>query len=158
MTITVGTNSYVTLEEARTFALARGITLSPVDATLESQLILAMDYLESKRDEYQGIKTEEVQSLQWPRYGVIIDQYWVYDDVVPQTLKDAQCQLVIEIHNEVDIMPTVTENPIIEEKIDVISVKYSDNPVFFNNLKLTKVDAFLKPLFKMVANGMATHV
>lgn len=145
--------SYVTAAEARAYALARGVTLSATDSVVEIQLLKAMDYLQSLTQAYQGWKRwppslgqfEHEQALAWPRTGVIIDGYSLNSDVIPQALKNAQCQLVIEIFNGVDIMPTGTGNPVKRKKVDVLETEYfsaSTAPV----PTLTLVDSILRPL------------
>lgn len=145
--------SYVTVAEARAYALARGVTLSATDSVVEIQLLKAMDYLQSLTQAYQGYKTwppalgqyDHEQALAWPRNGVYIDGYSLNSDVIPQALKDAQCQLVIEIFNGVDIMPTGTGNPIKRKKVDVLETEYfSASTAPLPNLTL--VDAILRPL------------
>ena len=152
-TIVANANSYNTLAELREFALARGIALSAVDATLTKELTLAMDYLESLRDKYQGIKISQDQPLQFPRIYVIVDGFAVPSDEIPALLKQAQCQLVIEIENNVDIMPTFLEPAIKKETIGPISTEYAvSNGSYFEPF-MSKVDSLLKPIFKNVSEG-----
>ena len=40
-------NSYVTVAQARSYALARGVELPAAEAAVESLLVQAMDYLEA---------------------------------------------------------------------------------------------------------------
>lgn len=148
-------NSYVTLTEARTYATARGITLSTVDATLESQLIQAMDYLEAQRAKYQGNKTYETQSLQWPRTNVWIDSYQFSPGGIPQLLKNAQCQLAMELHSGILLLPTVTDGAVKREKIDVIEVEYIESSISSSAI-LKKVDSLLQPLFRTNAFSLGT--
>ena len=138
-------NSYITLAEVRAFASARGITLSIVDATLESQIIKAMDWVESKRDQFKGSKTYTTQSLQWPRFNVYIDNLAFSSTSIPIELKNTLCQLVIEIHNGVDIYPNFTGNFIKREKVDVIETEYSERN---GNMlpTMSKIDDLLRPL------------
>jgi len=76
-TIVTNANSYVTLAEIKAYATARNITLG-TDPVIESQSVLAVDYLESKRTQYQGSKVSELQELQFPRYNVKIDGFEEY--------------------------------------------------------------------------------
>lgn len=140
-------NSYVALIEARAYATARGKTLPVDDAALESQLIQAMDYLESYRDKYKGSKTSETQSLQWPRCDVWIDAFLFPYNAIPQLLKNAQSQLAIELHNGVSIMPNFTDGLVKREKVDVIEVEYSETSLS-SQPQLTVVNKLLQPLFK----------
>ena len=144
-----GANSYITLAEARAYALERGVTLTADDAVLEAHLILAMDYLESLRDKYQGSKTLSTNSLQWPRYPVYIDGTLIGSNVIPQELKDAEAQLAIEQHNGIVISPSVAEKvgAVKKEKVGPLETEYfagtgssTGQPV------MTKVDELLAPL------------
>ena len=56
-------NCYVDLVLVRAFADDRGLVVSNRDTTLEQQIIAATDYLESRRFEYGGYKTNTTQSL-----------------------------------------------------------------------------------------------
>lgn len=55
--IVTGANSYISVEEARTYASCRGVSLSEDDSVVEVQLIKANDYLQSLRCSYKGCKT-----------------------------------------------------------------------------------------------------
>lgn len=138
--------SYVTVSEARAYALARGVTLSATDATVEVSLIKAMDYLESKRRRYQGYKSHETQVLQWPRGCVWIDGYSIDSDEIPAILKNAQCQAAMEIADGVDPLPTESGNGIKSETIGLISTTYATTTVA-PTPTMRKVDALLQPLF-----------
>lgn len=152
--IVANANSYVTLAEARAFALARGVTLSAVDATLEPFVIKAMDFLESMRNEYQGTKVSKDQRLQWPRTGVVCDGFDVEDTEIPLVLKDAQCQLIMDGTAGSDLLPNSDGREVIREKIDVLETEYAPSssggtpsPVF------TKALALLEPLFDASVSG-----
>ena len=147
-TIVPNANSYQTLAEIRAYALARGVTLSAVDSELEPLAIQAMDYLEAQRAKYQGNKVEPlVQELQFPRDDVKIDCVAFPSDEIPKELQSAENQLVIELHNSVDILPTSEEAFITEEKIGPITTKYSDTVRTSIEPTMTAVDALLEPLF-----------
>jgi hypothetical protein len=141
-------NSYTTLAEIRAYALARGVTLPAVDATLEIAAIKAMDYLESIRAQYQGLKTYSTQALQWPRTGVWIDNVEFPSTSIPKLLKDAQCQLCIELNNGIDIMPTSTGYGIKREKVDLIETEYDVN-IGTSISYMRAVVALLDPLLKV---------
>ena len=154
-TIVTGANSYVTLIEIRAFTLARGLDLSAVDdADIEALAIKAMDYLEAQRGHYQGKKTEPgTQALQWPRKGVYIDCDEILDqNEIPQELKDAQCQLVIEGYNSVVLQPTETGGETIREVLDDIEIEYSRNGGVTASPVMSAVRALLDPLFFRCGN------
>lgn len=141
-----GANSYTTLEEIRAFALARGFALTNVDVDLEVLAIKAMDYLESLRGSYQGTKVYENQELQFPRSDVYVDGFLLASTTIPVLLKNAQCQLCIELHNGVDIMPTSTGGSVKREKVDVIEIEYQ--PSVSTIQKMRSFNALIEPLLK----------
>ena len=152
-----GANTYVDLADVRAFASARGITLSTDDTTLEQQIIQAMDYVESKRNLFQGYKVDSAQSLQFPRYNVVIDYYPVDYDSIPNDLLNAVCQVVVEITNGTDLTPTVTERPMIRDTTGPLTTEWSDKWGSFTQPVMPKVEAFLKPLYKSNGESVLIH-
>lgn len=147
-----GAQSYATAAQLRAYALLRGVALSVSDSVLEPFLIKAMDYLESKRNQYQGIRVASTQALQFPRAGVTIDGWTVEDDEIPQILLDAQCALAMEVADGNDLMPTKladSSGAVVREKLEGLGeVQYSDNasgrlfrPMF------DKAEQLLAPLY-----------
>ena len=142
-----GANSYIDVATARAFASARGLSLPVADADVEVLLIKAMDFIESFRAEFQGLKTLAENPLQWPRTGATLDGYGLTDDTIPTILASAQAQLAAD-GNLQDLMPTGSGREVVMEKVDVVAVQYADSgnanpqPVF------TKAEALLKPLLK----------
>lgn len=159
-------NSYVTLEQARAYALARGVELPTDDAQAEALLIQAMDYLEAQRARYQGRKTWPVgtvehpaaQALQWPRTGVIIDcDYALPNNVIPTELKNAQMQLSMEVFSGMVLMPSSDGRVVKREKVDVIETEYMTGQDLGASGSLgpsfPAVDALLEPLFNACGGG-----
>lgn len=121
-----GANSYVTVAEAKAFAAARGASGFPTaDLEVQTLLILAMDYLESKRGDYKGTKTSPSQALQYPRIGSSVDGVEIADNIIPIELKNAQMQLAIEASEFGDLSPSSDGYAIAVEKVDVIEVQYA---------------------------------
>lgn len=142
-------NSYADLVDIRAYALARGITLTAVDADLEVQVIKAMDYLESFRTCFQGEKTYDDQSLQWPRSDVYIDNILIDEDSIPKDLRSAEMQLVIDVHNGITLQPSLsgsssTAGQVTHEQVGPLVVKYSDTASpSSTNPKLTAAQSFI---------------
>ena len=144
-----GANSFVSVAEARAFAEARASTLPEDDGAVEVALIVAMDYLESLRAEYQGAKVAPAtQALQWPREGVSLDGWEVPATVIPDVLKSAQCQLAIEAAGGLDLMPTGNGREVIRKKVDVLETEYAPGAGGSVQPVLAKVRAYLAPLLK----------
>lgn len=70
MAITVGTNTYISLADARTYVAANGLTPLPlVDADAEALLTRATTTLDRVYGaKYLGSKEVATQSLAWPRF------------------------------------------------------------------------------------------
>lgn len=136
MTITVetgaivtGANSYVSLASARAYALARGVTLSASDPTLEPIVIKAMDYLESFGNRFKGERVERDQPLSWPRTGVEIENWSWSSDEIPRQVINAQLALIIEINAGTDpLNPAAnTDLPVVRERVEgAIDIEYAN--------------------------------
>ena len=68
-TLVANANSYVDLATARTYSIARNVVPCADDVLLEGNLIRAMDFIESHRDDFKGWLVKETQALQFPRLG-----------------------------------------------------------------------------------------
>ena len=148
--IVANANSYVTVVECQAYATARGLTLPALEADIEPLLISAIDYLESKRTQYQGTKTDPAnQSLQWPRTGVQIDGVDIGSNVIPKELKDAQCRLACEQAAGVSIMPTKIGPFVTEETVGPLTTKYDASQGNGVQPDMSAVDALLAPLFSV---------
>lgn len=148
MALIVGTNTYSTATELAAYATARGIEIAGESDVL---LVGAMDYLSTLEDRWQGERTSPTQPLAWPRTGVYVYGTALADDAIPQSLKDAQCRLALDVDAGVALLPTVSagsKGSVIEETVfGAVSVKYAEGanntqPVF------TAAMGLLKPLMK----------
>ena len=142
-----GANSYVSLADARLIVADRGMSLPVADAEAEVLLLKAMDWIESKRDRYKGMKTSATQPLQWPRTGVVIDQYDVESDYIPPPLVTAQAILAVQaVDNELFV--NTTGQRILLEKVDVLETRYSNSSSTKAQPFFAMVDAFIAPLLR----------
>ena len=140
-------NSYVSTTTLTTFATARSYTLVSGAETL---LVQAMDYLESLS--YKGLKKGYSQYLQWPRYDVYIDGYYVDSNIIPQQLKDAQCQVAIAIDQGTDMMQDIVRQ-VTREKVGDLEVQYATGSVnSTTNIKIRSA------LWKILENGGGLRV
>lgn len=148
MPLTPGTDTYATEAELDAYAAARGITVTGSKSVI---LTLAMDFLATLEDQWQGERTSQTQPLSWPRTGVYVYGTALADDAIPQSLKDAQCRLALDVDSGVALLPTVSagsKGSVIEETVfGAVSVKYAEGanntqPVF------TAAIGLLKPLMK----------
>lgn len=144
-----GANSYVSLATAKSYASARGSTAM----ITEAKLIEAMDYLESLRADYQGMKISGDQPLQWPRVGVVVDDFPIDEDEIPSCLKAAQCQLAMDA-TSVKLLPTGDRREVTSESYakGVVAKTYATGLGGSPKPRLTAADALLAPLLKSAAN------
>lgn len=144
--IVAGANSYNSVAEIRSYASARGYALPTDDVDVEKLAVQATDYLETFRKRYQGSRTDPAnQSLQFPRYGVVLDGYiYVDSNVIPGELKLAHCQATVEAY-ENDLLPNGSAK-VKKEKVDVLEVEYQESSL--SEVSFPKVDALIEPLLK----------
>ena len=142
--IVAGANSYVSIADTRTYALARGVTLSAVDAEVEQLIIQSMDYVEGLA--FIGLKSTEDQPLQWPRSNVVIDGYFVDTDEIPTELIKGQNETILSINNGEDPLADIARA---QESVKVgsLSVKYTSGS------STTLVRKTTNAFRKLLANG-----
>lgn len=151
----VDSNSYVSVADARTYALARGVTLPVDEATVESFIVQGMDYIEAKRLRFKGEKTypDHPQALQWPRTCVDIDDYPFPENAIPPALVSALCQAAMEVFAGNDLSPTVVAGAAIKrEKVDVLETEYmtaQDMGTTGFGPAYPKVENLLAPLYNV---------
>lgn len=156
-TIVAGANSYIEVQDAKSYATARGVDLGTDDNITEQRLLQAMDYLESLR--YKGVRTNpEEQVLAWPRYNVIYDGHTFDPDLVPTRVKNAQAQLVIELFNGVMIFSSSSATTeagakfVKRKKVDVLETEYATpkelGTTFVAVASMPSVDALLRGLLR----------
>ena len=151
-------NSFVTIVEARAYAVERGVTLSAPDDDVAVQIIKAKDYLESFANRYQGEMTNADQALQWPRTDVYLygSETVFPSNAIPKELKAAQNATVVALAQGVDIMPNYSASDFVtREKVGPIETEYADPTKVGIVPTLSAVDSLLAPLFGSTASGFA---
>lgn len=130
MTLTIATNTYITIADANAYFTARGnaVWSAATDAQKEKALLEATQYLDGAYT-YIGVLSDLEQPLAWPRTGAVITTGNMRGrdfeaDEIPQAIKDAACELAVEAISE-SLMP-VGERLVKKEKVDVIEVEYVD--------------------------------
>lgn len=122
-TLVSGADSYVTLAEFKAWADKRGVTYG-TDSAVTQQIYRAMDYIESLN--FIGEKSDENQSLQWPRDQVVIDGYYIDSDEMPNELKVAVYES-IKAEIDGDSRMTASDRRTISEKVGDLQVTYANN-------------------------------
>ena len=145
-TIVENANSFVTVQEARDYAAARGTTLPVADADVEYALVKAGDYLLSYESRLKGVRVDVNQTMIYPRQGVVLFDSLVDETNIPKQLKDAQIVLASYAADGTELRPVGTGREVRREEVGPIKKEYfeggrsSINPVF------NAVDDILMPL------------
>ena len=145
-------NTYVNDDEYVAYAAARGRTIATSADNREIQLIKSMDYIEGYRAKFKGTKNTQAQSLQWPRYSVEIDGYYLDSDEIPQELKDAQMEAAIFV-NSSEILKDGTTQNIQREKLDKLEIAYFSGGSY-EVTRTDSVDVKLDVLLKAGSSGL----
>lgn len=129
-----GANSYTTVSGVTTYAADYGLsawTATGITDTIRTQAIFkSMRYLEALS--WKGVKYSEDQSLEWPRsYVYDRNDYLVDDDIVPQAVINAQCEIAVLMlpDSDINLQPTYTrEDYLIESSVaGAVSEKWNPN-------------------------------
>lgn len=118
----VGANSFITIEELRSFANIRGFILPEDDKDVIKLIILSCEYLNSLEDKLKGTQTYIDQELSWPRDFIC----GVSKESIPNAIKNCQCQLALDcLANGGTLMSNVTQYAIKSQKIGPMSTTYA---------------------------------
>lgn len=155
--IVANANTYVDQDEFLTYIDNRGLSLSAASDSdyIKTLLIRACDYIEAQRALFQGTKTDDDQSLQFPRDGVYVDGILVGNDSIPRELKYAQMRLAYDADTHSDLSPvieTTEKGSITREKVGDLEVAYASNESRRSTPAFTEAENLLRPLYK--ARGM----
>lgn len=143
-------NSYVSLVDARGILNPLGQDLNANNVTAEQEILNAMNYIESFRERYQGLKTDIDQSLQWPRLGVLINDVQINSDVIPQDLKNGLVFAAYEFSQGNVLQPVVTgRSRASSEVVGAVKVAYFDTGSIDDILTYVRVNDSLNPLFNI---------
>ena len=152
-----GADSYVSRASAVTFldnfygeydeeaAAFLGVSTSKQNILLRRA---AYDLDRKYRLHWKGIKIQQDQSLDWPRYDVVDeDGWWVPPDTVPLRVQRAQVEIAKRLAVDTAIFEDRDRGGLVQsEKVDVIAISYfasAPAATLFEGL-----DAVLKGLLK----------
>jgi len=144
MTITVGTNSYVTRQELIDYAAARGITVPDTSET-DVLLINATDFMETYEGRYVGSRATAEQALAWPRQGVVLRGFEVPEDEVPELVKQVQKEIALDLQAGVDLYNRQDRQIVTRERVDgAVEVAYATPNVVGVRLQQSKAMNLLR--------------
>lgn len=89
-------NSYVTVEEATSYFADRAHSSAWTEESNQDSILVTASRMLDWYIKWKGIKSSVVQSMQWPRVGVVRpDTTEVDDDVIPNDVKLAVFELAL---------------------------------------------------------------
>jgi hypothetical protein len=137
-----GANSYLSVADVIQYAKDRQYTFQTSVSVL---IIKAMDYIETLS--YKGSKLTRNQGLQWPRYNVIIDGYYVDPLIIPNDLKKGLAECIMAIDQGNDPMQNIPVQ-VLRQKVDSLEIEYQPgSPQYEINRKIKNV------MWKLLAGG-----
>lgn len=152
--VVLGANSYVAVNDAVTYCAARGVSLGSNSDAVIILLIKAADWLNSKEQAFQGKRVSVAQSLSWPRTDACLFDDDILDTVIPDRVKQAQCELVRAMAQNIDILPNGSDGNIRRERITAqTEIEYFQG---VSIPSLPTVDRLLKPLYISRGYGLTT--
>lgn len=126
-------NTYVTLAEASTYFGDRlnSDAWDSASSDNKSKALLTATKVLDSRVIWKGDKAQSSQRLQWPRYGVEDSVSYpdsgkntdFLDTVIPQFLKDAQCEQALALLTNADQLAD-TNKGISKVKVDVVELTF----------------------------------
>lgn len=158
-------NTYADESYLATYASDRGYAI-PGSVQLQQQYLLqAMDYLFYFTDKWVGTKTDDANSLDWPRQDGFKNSVEIPSDSIPAELLNAQCQLVVELEKGTLLFPaplqSTTEGLVIQKTVDVMTKKFTFNGLGVASshrpIKIMSVWVHLNPLFKFESLHLKTY-
>ena len=150
--------SYISVADASTYHSNRGNTAwasLSTDATREQCLRKATDYMRQVyRSRWQGCRVQENQSLDWPRFGVIVEGWAIASNIVPTEVKNACAELALRAATG-DLLADQSQG-VVSEAVGPISVAYDkDSP---REVRYKAVEAMLAPYLNMGGNTIMTEL
>lgn len=115
-----GADSYVTRAAVIAHAAARGITIADADATDESYIRPAFDYINALEEKLMGCRANENQAGAFPRTGLFLRGYERRSDDIPEVVEELQISLAVELFQGTDIWnrPLSASNPVKKNRVE----------------------------------------
>jgi hypothetical protein len=149
--------SYASVSDFDTRVANLGLTLPAAITTTaqkEQALRRATTFmLQAYRDRWQGYRQHLTQALDWPRYGVTVDGFYVPVDSVPSDVKNACVDLAFKATSD-DLNADLTRG-IVREKVGPIETEYDRNSP--QSTRRPAIEMTLSPYLKG-GSGMARLV
>lgn len=139
-------NSFVTVEQFKAYAQARGVDLSKYnDDDISSKLIAGAEYISAYESKLQGTRPNFDQGLAFPRSGIIYNSLPIDQTIIPNQVKLAQMAATVAAISGVNLLPTLDQAPIKRDTIGPLTTEWDTSAFVAGTMaKLPAVDALLK--------------
>lgn len=146
--------SYASVAQASSYLAARGLTAWEDVEEKEVALRKATDFMtQTYRLGWKGLRVDPLQSLDWPRSGVLVAEgHLVSSTIVPHEVRVACIELALKVTVE-DLNPDLTQQ-ILSSKVGPISITYSEASPQYKRFR--SIDMLLAPY--LTGNGITAKV
>ena len=148
-TVVANANCYCDLDYIKFYCVSRGLSLPANDKAVEDAAMLAMNYIESKSEYFDGHLSDKTQPLCYPRKNAIFNGYILDTNEIPEVLKKAVAHATYLVTDDVDFQPIRDGNFVSEAKVASLSAKFSQSTVKNKDGSdyFGPVDDYLKKLY-----------
>jgi hypothetical protein len=106
------------------------------------------------RSRWQGVKVDEDQALDWPRYDVVVEGYVIASNIVPAEVKNACAELALRA-SEGDLLADQSQG-VIREKVGQIEVEYDRSSP--QQARYSAVESMLAPYLLAGGGGCSMRI
>lgn len=128
-TIVTGANSYCNLDYIKFYCVSRGLELPANDIVIEQAALMAMNYIESKCEYFDGHVSVKTQELSYPRKNAVYNGYPLDVDEIPDAVKKALAHATYLVTDDVDFQPIRDGSFVTEAKVASLTAKFSQSTV-----------------------------
>lgn len=148
-------NSYLSVAEADDYFAGRfGGDKWSTFSSAQKQQLLVTSSKQLDTASFGGRRSKQIQSLQWPRFGLSdYDGYNILDTVIPSKIKEAVCEMAYWIWTEDDRILSDTEIQQVDSyKVGPIDVAVNKERIIFP----IKVEELIKSIGPGVLVDLST--
>lgn len=148
----------VAAADARCASLGLSAWAALAEADKEIALRKAMIFMSTYRTRWAGRRMYQQQALDWPRYGVVVDDFPVPSTIVPADVVNSCIDLAARAAGE-DLLPDLEtgSNVIKKDKTGPLETEYFLNTTDARE-RFVAVDALLAPYFGSAGGGNSIKV
>lgn len=149
----------VAAADARCASLGRTDWAALSEADKEISLRKAMIFMATYRTRWAGRRVYQRQTLDWPRYNVVVDGFIVPSTIVPPDVVNACIDLAVRAGSGEDLLPDLDtgSNAIKKDKTGPLETEYFQNTTDARE-RFVAVDAILAPYFGSAGGGNSIKV